>query len=296
MSTATYDRPPLYAVPTPAEQQAQFGLLLTIRRRARQALDTLLALPRGAAGWVLRQLRTLLDGVGEHRLLDQAADLLRSGARLVRGVGVIPIAAAVLSTPPVWRTAVRWARAAGTALAGFGRGLWARAKGLLTRSGTTGARIAQALSRAGTTVVTAARAVASHPVVQQVIRGSTRSGRTGPARSARPWSCTACSACSSRPLWIRVALEALAMPLVIAVGMPGGGPLRRESRPATAPVAPHGEPAMPTAEGADPAPADADVDGPWTRAEEDAAEPLNRAERRAQQQEQARARRSHTRR
>ena len=90
MSTATYERPPLYAVPTPPEQQAKFGLLLAIRRRARQALDTLLALPRGAAGWVLRQLRTLLDGVGEHHLLGRAADLLRSGARLVRGVGVIP--------------------------------------------------------------------------------------------------------------------------------------------------------------------------------------------------------------
>jgi len=96
MSTATYERPPLYAVPTPEEQQAKFGLLLAIRRRARQALNTLLALPRGAAGWVLRQLRTLLDGVGEHRLLDKAADLLRGVAGLVRGIGVTPIAAAIL--------------------------------------------------------------------------------------------------------------------------------------------------------------------------------------------------------
>ena len=166
--------------PNPNEQQAQFGLLLAIRRRARQALDTLLALPRGAAGWVLRQLRTLLDGVGQHHLLDKAAALLRNGIRFVRGVGVIPLVASVLSTPPVWRTAVRWARAAGTALAGFGRGLWARAKGLLTRSGTTGARIAQALSRAGTTVVTAAQAVASHPVIQQVMQAVRSSGRTGP--------------------------------------------------------------------------------------------------------------------
>ena len=82
------------------------------------------------------------------------------------------------------------------------------------------------------------------------------------ARSARPWSCTACSACSSRRLWIRVALEALAMPLVIAVGMPGV--VRPQGSSGPAPVAPHDEPAMPTAEGADPAPTDADVDGPWT--------------------------------
>ena len=295
MSTATHERPPLYAVPTPEEQQAKFGLLLAIRRRARQALNTLLALPRGAAGWVLRQLRTLLDGVGEHRLLDKAADLLRGVAGLVRGIGVTPIAAAILSTPQVWRTVVRWARAAGTVLAGFGRGLWARAKGLLIRSGT-GTRIAQALSNAGTTVVMAARAVAAHPVVQQGIRGA-----RALAGLVRPLSQ---SVVVHRLLglliptaWIRVAVEVLAMPLVIGAGMQAVVRPAGKCQPATAPAAPHGLPAAPAAEAADPSTApDAVLDGPWSHKEEAVDAPLNRAERRAQQQEEARARRSHTRR
>lgn len=289
MSTATDDRPPLYAVPNREEQQAKFSLLLAIRRRARQALDTLLALPRGAAGWVVRQVRTVLAGAGQDDMLDKAADLLRNGISFVRRVGVIPIAAAVLSTPPVWRTAVRWSRAAGAALAGVGRGLWARAKGLLTRSGATGTRIAQALSRAGTTVVTSVEAVAAHPVIQQVIQ-AVRSL----AGLVRPLSQSLVVhrllSLLVPGLWIRVALEALAVPLVIALGMPGV--VRGAGSSWPAPVAP----AMPTAEGADPGPTAADVDGPWTREDENSAEPMNRAERRAQQQEQARARRTHTRR
>jgi hypothetical protein len=293
MSTATYDRPPLYAVPNREGQQVQFGLLLAIRRHARQALDTILALPRGAAGWVVRQMRTLLAGIGQHHLLDQATALLRNGISFVRRVGVIPLVATVLTTPPVWRTAVGWARAAGTALARFGRGLWARTKDLLTRSGTTGARIAQALSRAGTTVVAAAHAVASHPVIQQVIH-AVRS-LAGLVRALSQTVLVHRLLGLLVPaLWLRVALEALALPLVIALGMPGV--VRPSGSNGPAPVAPKGEPAMPTAEGADASPTDADVVGPWTREEEDRAEPLNRAERRAQQQEQARARRSHTRR
>ena len=169
MSTATYDRPRLYAVPAPPEQKAQYGLLLTIRRRARQAFDALLALPRGAAGWALRHLRTLIDGVGENRFLSWVSDRLRTAAGLVQGIGIVPLGAAVLSTPPVWDATVRLARAAGSALASFGRGLWARVKGLLGRSGPTGTRVVQALSRAGAALAGAAAPSSSHPATQSVI-------------------------------------------------------------------------------------------------------------------------------
>ena len=189
---------------------------------------------------------------------------------------------------------MRWARAAGTVLAGFGRGLWARAKGLLIRSGT-GTRIAQALSNAGTTVVMAARMAASHPLVERVIRGA-----RALAGLVRPLSQ---SVVVHRLLglliptaWIRVAVEVLAMPLVIGVGMPRMVRPAGKCQPATASAASHGVPAAPAAEAADPATApDAVLDGPWSHKEAVDA-PLNRAERRAQQQQEARARRSHTRR
>ena len=43
-----------------------------LRRAARRALDTLLALPRGAAGWVLRQARTVLSALGSNPALAAA--------------------------------------------------------------------------------------------------------------------------------------------------------------------------------------------------------------------------------
>ena len=216
MSTATYDRS-LYAVPNPPDQQARMGLLLTLRRRARQALDTLLALPRGAAGWALRHVRTLLDGVGEHRLLRWASARLRTAAGMVRDVGIVPVAAAVLSAPPVWRATLRLAKAAGSALTTFGRGLWARVKGLLGHGGTTGARVSQALSQAGAALAGAARAVLAHPASQPVLQTvQSLSGLVRPVSQ---------SVVTHRLLglmvpavWLRVTLELIALPLLLAPG------------------------------------------------------------------------------
>lgn len=168
MSTGTYNRP-LHAVPTPPEQKAQFAFLLAARRRAHQALDALLALPRRAAGWALRHLRTLVDGATDHHLLGWARAGPRGAATLVRGAELAPLAAALLSTPPIWRATASLARAAGSALASFSRGLWNRVTELLRRGGVTGDRVARALSSAGDTLVGAARAVASHPAARSVI-------------------------------------------------------------------------------------------------------------------------------
>ena len=216
MSTATYDRS-LYAVPNPPDQQARLGLLLTLRRRARQALDTLLALPRGAAGWALRHLRTLLDGVGEHRLASWAGTRLRTAAGMVRDVGIVPVAAAVLSTPPVWRAMLRLAMSAGSALATFGRGLWARVNGLLNRGGTTGVRVSQSLSRAVAALAGAAHAVLAHPIAQPVLQ--TVQSLSGLVRPVSQGVVTHRLLGLLVPAaWLRVTLELIALPLLLAPG------------------------------------------------------------------------------
>jgi hypothetical protein len=119
MSTAALsDRPPLHAVPPPTTTD-RFALLLRIRRAARRALDLALAVPRTAAGWVIRQTRTLLAGASANGLLTGAGSLLRSALGVVRAVGVIPVTATLLSSPPVWRATVRAASAIGRALTSF---------------------------------------------------------------------------------------------------------------------------------------------------------------------------------
>ena len=77
MSTATLDRG-LYAVEPPPTQQERLGILLRLRRAARRALDAVLALPRGAAGWVLRHTRTILSVLGSK--VGQVTFNLRKGS------------------------------------------------------------------------------------------------------------------------------------------------------------------------------------------------------------------------
>lgn len=291
MSTATYDRP-LHAVPTPPEQQAQFAFLLAVRRRAHQALDALLALPRGAAGWALRHLRTLLDGASEHRLLGWAGAGLRGAATLVRGVGLVPLAAALLSTPPIWRATVSLSRAAGSALASFGRGIWNRVKGLLRRAGATGDCVARALSSAGDTLVGTARTVASHPAAQPVVHAL-----SSLASFVRPLSQSLVAhrllGLLVPALWVRVALELLAIPLLLAPGLPAAirSGLHHNADEAPAGPEPGADQEAATAPSENGAEADESSASEW----EQMLEPLNRAERRAQQQDQARAKRARAR-
>ena len=112
MSTAALPDRPLHAVPPPTTTD-RFALLLRIRRAARRALDLALTVPRAAAGWVIRQARTLLAGASANGLLTGAGSLLRSALGVVRAVGVIPVTATLLSSPPVWRATVRAAGAVG---------------------------------------------------------------------------------------------------------------------------------------------------------------------------------------
>src|SRR3954463_11969811 len=88
MSTAAPINPGLYAVPAPPQQE-RFALLLRLRRAARQAFDTALALPRGAAGWVLRQARTVLSRLSGHPALGRLGARLARLADFIRSVGPV---------------------------------------------------------------------------------------------------------------------------------------------------------------------------------------------------------------
>src|SRR4051812_12488238 len=113
MSTAAPINPGLYAVPAPPQKE-RFAPLLRVRRAARQAFDTVLALPRGAAGWVLRQARTVLSALGSNPDLGRLGARLASLADFIRSVGPVTAAAAVLSIPAVWRATVRAASFVGS--------------------------------------------------------------------------------------------------------------------------------------------------------------------------------------
>src|SRR3954470_14370919 len=116
MSTAAPINPGLYAVPAPPQQE-RFALLLRLRRAARQAFDTLVALPRGAAGWVLHQARTILSRLGGQPVVGRIATGLARVGDLLRSVGPVTAAAAVLSIPAVWRATVRAAGWLGSKIA-----------------------------------------------------------------------------------------------------------------------------------------------------------------------------------
>ncbi|MGO4341542.1 hypothetical protein [Pedococcus sp. 2YAF34] len=293
MSTATYDRP-LYAVPPPATK-ARFAFLLALRRRAEQALDTLLALPRSAAGWALRHVRALLDAASDHSVLAWIGARISDTAHVVRGIGLVPIAAALLSTPPVWSATTRLVRAASAALHGFGRGLWARTKTLLGRGGTLGADASRALSTAGTWARHTVHTVATHPAIQpvtQVVKSL--------AGLVRPVSHSVVVhrlvGLLVPSLWVRVALELLALPLLLVPALPGqvraGLRPTPSSAPTPVPVQAPGAAGAANGEATQQAPTAPETDDATLVATPVAAEPLNRAERRAQQQEQARAKRA----
>ena len=180
-------------------------------------------MPRAAAGWVIRQARTLLTGASANGLLTGAGSLLRSALGVVRAVGVIPVTATLLSSPPVWRATVRAAGAVGRVLASTVRSLWSRVNGLLGRGGTVGARISTALTTAGTTVAHLVGRVLAHPAVKGLLDSARRLGAL-----VAPLSRTVVVHRLLRLLvpvaWARVVLEAAALPLLLALGLVGVRP------------------------------------------------------------------------
>jgi hypothetical protein len=72
---------------------------------------------------------------------------------------------AVLSTPPIAAAAGRVARFVGKGVLRVASAAWTGLKGLLGRCGSTGTRIVEGLARAGTHVADAVKVVAQHPMM-----------------------------------------------------------------------------------------------------------------------------------
>ncbi|MGO4598511.1 hypothetical protein [Terrabacter sp. 2RAF25] len=214
MSTAAPINPGLYAVPAPPQKE-RFAVLLRLRRAARQALDTLLTLPRGAAGWVLRQARNILSALGGNPVLSRIATRLASLGDLIKSVGPVTAAAAILSIPGVWRATVRVGRFLGSKIAAGASALWQQTRSLLGICGPTGSRIATGLANAGTAVRRLFVAVAAHPVSQAVGRAV-----TSLAVLVRPFSqSTVLHRLLGRLVggsWLRWGVELLLLPVVVA--------------------------------------------------------------------------------
>ena len=291
MSTATMDHG-LYAVPPATTQQERLGLLLRIKRGARRALDTVLALPRGAAGWVLRHARSVLSALGTNPTLARIGNRLRDLAGLIRAAGPIPATLALVSIPAVWRATVRAAGWLGGTIATAAGTLWRWTSATLIRFGPGGARVAAALANAGAGATGFLARVLAHPISQAVARGL-----TALARLVRPVSQ---SLVTHRLLgrliatpWLRIALEVLTLPFIAAPGLTGT--LSRRLRPVpVVPTQPTGTPTPATSARTTPATGDVTA----TVAEESTTllEPQNRAERRARQQPEAHAKRAGARR
>ncbi|MGO4599472.1 hypothetical protein [Terrabacter sp. 2RAF25] len=301
MSTAATMDGRLYAVPAPPQKE-RLALLLRLRRAARAAFDTVLALPRGAAGWALRQARTVMSALGGDPVLQRLGARLASLGDLLRSVGPVTAAAAVFSSPAVWNATLRVGRFLGSKIAAGASALWQQTRSLLGKLGPTGTRVATGLANAGTMVRRVFCAVAIHPVTQTVARGvAALAGLVRPVSQS-----TVLHRLLGRLVgasWLLWTLEILLLPLLLAPSLLGDllGGLRTTStasagsrtRPTTrsapfvsVPDAGLGDESVQPEDPTDPG--DPDV---WA----EGFAPRNRAERRAAQQAQTHAKRTRAR-
>jgi hypothetical protein len=294
MSTAAPINPGLYAVPAPPQRE-RFALLLRLRRAARQAFDTLLALPRGAAGWVLTRARTVLSAIGDSPFWSRISTGLTRVRDLFRSVGPVTAAAAVLSIPAVWRATVRIGRFLGSQIAAGAKALWQQTRSLLGKLGPTGTRIASGLVNTGTAVQRVFVAVVAHPVTQALVDGIRSLGIL-----IRPVSqSTVVHRLLGRPVggsWLRWGLELVLLPLVIAPSLLADlvAGWRPTWAPAAASASRPAQSSAPFVNVTETGTADEAFEPEYPMGSDEWTEPhgpSNRAERRAQQA-QARARRA----
>jgi hypothetical protein len=291
MSTATYERP-LYSVPgVPPSTKSRFAALLALRDAARRAFDRALSLPRSATRWAMGLFHRWLEATGSIGVLSWLGQQARNAAGLFRRVGIVPSALAVLSTPPVAAAAARVVRFLGRGILRVASAAWTGLRSLLGRCGNTGTTIAEGLGRAGTYIAEAFRAAACHPMM-----GRLSQGLDATLVLVRPVS----SALVVHRLlgilvptvWLRKVFELLVMPFLIDTGLAGSLWDFASITPASS------DQASPE----DSANASADLlvnafgtaNGHARRDDQfaDDEEPLNRASRRAQQREDAHARRA----
>jgi hypothetical protein len=169
MSTATYERP-LRVVPDIPATKARFASLLALRDAAYRAFDKALSLPRSAIRWAVDLFHRWVEATGTVDVISWLSARARDAADLFRTAGIVPSALAVLSTPPIAAAAGRVAKFIGRGLVRVAKAAWTGLKGLLNRCGTTGTRVAEGLGRAGTYVADAVTTVAQHPMMAPLAR------------------------------------------------------------------------------------------------------------------------------
>jgi hypothetical protein len=293
MSTNSYARP-LYSVPDVSPgTKARFALLLALRDAARRALDKVLSLPRSAIGWAIDLFHRWVEASGSVGLLSWFGGQARNAAGLVREVGIVPSLVALLSTPPIAAAAARAARFVGRGIASIASTAWAGLKGLLGRCGSTGARIVEGLSKTGAEVMDAVRGVAEHPMMAPVVHALQAT-----LALVRPISQGFVAHRLLRTLvpivWLRLVFELLVMPFVMDSSLAGNVRDAAEDHHTdsdqTKRVGAHADLLVNTGTDA-PTPSGHAPDHGAEQA--DHAQPtMNRASRRAQQREDAQAKRS----
>jgi hypothetical protein len=168
MSTTTFTRP-LQTVPDiPTTTKAKFAILLALRLKAQEAFDKAMSLPRSAIRWAVSLFQKWAEATASIGVFAWLGQQARNAAGLIRAAGIVPVTVAVLSTPPIAAAATRLARFVGNGVRKVASAAWSGLKGLLARGGATGARIAQGLTRAGAKVVDVVRAAVEHPVMVPV--------------------------------------------------------------------------------------------------------------------------------
>jgi hypothetical protein len=289
VSTATYERP-LYSVPgVPPSTRSRFAALLTLRDAARRAFDMALSVPRSAIRWAIGLFHRWVEAAGSVGVLSWLGQQARNAAGLFRQVGIVPSALAVLSTPPVAAAAARVVRFLGRGIRQVASAAWTGLKSLLGRCGNTGTQIAEGLGRAGTYIADASRAAAGHPMM-----GRLGQGLDATVALVRPVSQGLVAhrllGALVPTVWLRKVFELLVMPFLIDTSLAGSLWDSASTTPASSDQA--------SAEDNAHASADLLVNVFGTanghvRIEDEAdEEPPNRASRRAQQREDAHARRS----
>jgi hypothetical protein len=289
MSTATYERP-LRVVPDIPATKARFASLLALRDAAERAFDKALSLPRSAIRWAIDLFHRWVEATGSIGVISWLSARARDAADLFRTAGIVPSVLAVLSMPPVAAAALRVAKFAGRGIVSVAKAAWTGIKGLLGRCGSTGTRIAEGLGRAGTYVADAVRSVAQHPMMAPVTQAVKAT-----IALVRPVSWVLVTHRVLGALvpivWLRAVVELLVMPFLVDSSLAGNV---RDSVWTPGTDQTNGDV---TSDGllidvlATPTSRSTNESAPGLEQLDDEEPPLNRASRRAQQRDDAAARR-----
>jgi len=212
----------------------------------------------------------------------------RDAAGLLRTVGILPSALAVLSMPPVAAAALRVAKFAGRGIVRIAKAAWTGIKGLLGRCGNTGNQIVQSLSHTGTQIADAVKAVAHHPVMKPIVK-AVRATLALVRPFTQGFVVSRILAALVPILWVRAVIELVLMPFLVDSTLAGNV---RDS--VWTPSTDKADSDV-TSDGllidtlATPVPMDSTGNAPGADQPDDEEPPLNRASRRAQQREDAHA-------